>query len=136
MALHIICPIVVGTLIYSMASPDVIFIKKAADFIGGTVRMPVLPTDSVFLQLVRNYLPDMMWGYSLVFALFCIIGNNAASVWKVFGMAFPFSVTMEMIQKMSFIPGTFDIFDIFAEFLAETIAVCIIYKLYSSREEF
>lgn len=50
-------------------------------------------------------------------------------------MAFPFSVAMEMIQKMSFILGTFDVFDIFAEFLAETIAVCIIYKLYS-REEF
>ena len=101
---------------------------------GKTTRMPVLPTDSVFLGLVRNYLPDMMWGYSLVFALFCIIGNNAAGVWKVFGIAFPFSAALEMMQKVSFVPGTFDVFDIFAEFLAETAAACIIYKLYSREE--
>lgn len=135
MVIHIICPIVVGTFIYSMASPDVIFIKKAADFIGATIRVPVFPIDSVFLQFVRNYLPDMMWGYSLFFALFYIIGNNMADVWKVFLIAFPFSVAMEVMQKASFVPGTFDVFDIFAEFLAEIAAACIIYKLYS-REEF
>lgn len=135
MAIHIICPIVVGILVYSITSPDVIFIKKTADFIGKTIRIPVFSADSVFLQLVRNYLPDMMWGYSLVFALFCIIGNNAADVWKVFWIAFPFSAAMEMMQKASFVPGTFDVFDIFAEFLAETAAACIIYKLYP-REEF
>lgn len=135
MAIHIICPIAVGTLIYSMASPDVIFIKKTADFIGETIRMPVFPADSIFLRLARNYLPDMMWGYSLVFALFCIIGNNAAGVWKVLWIAFPFSAAMELLQNASFVPGTFDVFDIFAEFLAETAAACIIYKLYS-REDF
>lgn len=133
MTLHIICPIAVGSLIYSMASPDVIFIKKTADFIGKTICISVFPADSVFLRLVRNYLPDMMWGYSLVFALFCIIGNNAAGVWKAFGIAFPFSAAMEMIQKASFVPGTFDVFDIFVEVLSETAAACIIYKLYSSR---
>lgn len=135
MLLHIICPIAAGALIYCMAAPDVIFIKKAADFMGWTVHTQMFPADSVFLRLVRNYLPDMMWGYSLVFTLFYIVGNNAASIWKVFWMAFPFSAVMEMMQKASFVPGTFDVFDIVVEFLAEVIAACIIYKLYS-REEF
>ena len=83
MFLNIICPIVVGALIYCMLSPDVIFIRKTADFIDW-IYMPVFQTDCTFLKLVRNYLPDMMWGYSLVFSLFCIIGNNVADVRKVF----------------------------------------------------
>lgn len=78
--------------------------------------------------------PNMMWGYSLVFALFRIIGNTAASIWKVFWVAFPFSAVMEMVQKASFFPGTFDVFDIAVEFLTEIIAACIIYKLYSREE--
>lgn len=126
MVLHILCPIAIGALVYYLTSPDVLFIQKAKTFID--------VTDSVFLRLVRNYLPDMMWGYSLVFALFYIIGNTTADIWKVLGIAFPFSAAMEMMQKTSFIPGTFDVFDIFVEFLAEIIAVSIIYKLYSREE--
>lgn len=135
MILHIICPIAVGALIYCIASPDVIFIKRTSDFIGMTDCMSIFQTDCVFVKIVRNYLPDMMWGYSLFFTLFCIIGNNAADVWKVLGITFPFSLAMEVLQKTSLVPGTFDVFDIIAEFMAETIAACIIYKLYS-REEF
>ncbi|MCM1048434.1 MAG: hypothetical protein NC433_08420 [Clostridiales bacterium] len=135
MLLHILFPLVIGTLIYYLTSPNVFFIKEIETFLGMTSNMHTFLTDSVFLRLVRNYLPDMMWGYSLVFALFYIIGNIAADIRKVFCVAFPFSVMMEMMQKTSFIPGTFDVFDIFVEFLAEIIAVCIIYKLYS-REEF
>ncbi len=135
MAVHMTGPIAVGALIYGMASPDVIFIKKASDFIGKTIQIPVFSADDVFLRLVRNYVPDMMWGYSLVFALFFIIGNHAADVWMVFWIAFPFSAAMEMMQKASFVPGTFDVFDIFAEFFAETAAACMIHQLYS-REEF
>lgn len=134
MVLHIMCPLTAGALIYCLAAPDIIFIKKTADFMGWSVHMQMLPTDSSLFTLIRNYLPDMMWGYSLVFALFCIIGNNAASVWKVFWMAFPFSMAMELMQKASFVPGTFDVFDIAVEFLAEAIAACIIYQY--SREEF
>ncbi|MFG6333319.1 MAG: hypothetical protein K1W28_16145 [Lachnospiraceae bacterium] len=134
MVLHIICPIAAGALIYGMLSPDVFFIKKAVEFTGGTVHMPVLRTGGVFSGMVRNYLPDMMWGYSLVFALFCIIGNHGAGVRKVFLIAFLFSAAMEMVQKASFVPGTFDVFDIFAELLTETLAAWIIYKLYSRED--
>lgn len=133
--LHIICPLAAGALIYCLAAPDVIFIQKAKDFMGWTFHMQMSPAGSASLRLIRNYLPDMMWGYSLVFALFYIIGNNAASIRKVFWMAFSFSAVMETMQKTSFVPGTFDVFDIAVEFLAEAIAACIIYKLYS-REEF
>lgn len=134
MFLHIICPITAGALIYCLAAPNVMFIKITEDFMGWEAHMRMLPPDSVLLRLIRNYLPDMMWGYSLVFALFRIIGNTAASIWKVFWVAFPFSAVMEMVQKASFVPGTFDVFDIAVEFLTEIIAACIIYKLYSREE--
>ncbi len=98
------------------------------------VHVQIFSTGSGFLRLVRNYLPDMMWGYSLVFALFSIIGNNVASISKVFGMVFLFSAVMEILQKVSFVPGTCDVFDIAVEILAEAIAECIRDKLYSREE--
>lgn len=134
MFLHIMCPLAAGALIYCLAAPDVIFIKKTTDFMGWSIRTRMFSTDSALFILIRNYLPDMMWGYSLVFALFYITGNSAANIWKVFWIAFPFSAAMELLQKASFVPGTFDVFDITVEFLAEAIAACIIYKY--SREEF
>lgn len=134
MVLHILCPIVLGAIIYCLMSPDVIFVKKINNFISITESIPVFPADSAFLRFIRNYLPDMAWGYSLVFVLFSIIGNDTADIGKVFWTAFLFSATMEIMQKTSFFPGTFDAFDIFTQFLAETIAVYIIYKLYSKEE--
>lgn len=133
MLLHIICPIAVGVLIYCMVSSDVIFIRKTADIIGWKC-VSVLGTDSAFLRVIRNYLPDMMWGYSLVASLFCIMGNNAADVGKTLWLAVPFTAAMEIMQIISFVPGTFDVFDIFAEVLTEVFAACIIHKLY--QEEF
>lgn len=127
--IHIICPIVIGVFVYSMLSPDVIFIRKLIDFSGRTICKPVLHTDNVFLRFIRNYIPDMLWGYSLVFTLFYIAGNNVANVRKIFYIAFSFSVVIEMMQKTSFVSGTFDVLDILAEFVAEITAACIIYKL-------
>lgn len=135
MVLNVICPLMVGAFIYYLVSPDVIFVKKIDVMIGGILNIHITPIDNVFFMPVRNYLPDMMWGYALVFALFYIIGNDAVKIEKIFWIAFSFSATMEIIQIAPFAQGTFDIFDIGVEFLAEAIAAFIINKIYS-REEF
>ena len=68
----------------------------------------------------------MLWGYALVFAIFFVLGNNAADIWKSFIIAFSFSTVMEYLQITPFANGTFDICDIMFEFLAEVVAVFII----------
>lgn len=70
----------------------------------------------------------MMWGYALIFALFYLLGNNTAMLVKIFFVAFLFSAAMEILQLTPIARGTFDICDIFVEFLAEIIAVFIIKK--------
>lgn len=133
--LNIICPVMIGAFIYYLVSPNVIFVKKIDDIIGGVINIHISPLDNVIFKLIRNYFLDMMWGYALVFTLFYIIGNNAVKIGKIFWIAFIFSVVMEIIQIAPPVQGTFDIFDIGVEFLAEAIAAFIIYKSYF-REEF
>jgi hypothetical protein len=122
-----ICPIIGGALIYYFVAPDVIFVKKIDAVIGNEVGIHITSIDNIFFKLVRNYFPDMLWGYAFVFVLFCVIGNNAVK--KIFWIAFSFSVVMEVIQIAPFVKGTFDIFDIFLEFLAEALAAFIINKI-------
>jgi hypothetical protein len=68
---------------------------------------------------VRNYLPDILCGYALVFSLAFIFGNNAVQIEKIFIIAFSFSVAMKLLQLMPSVHGTFDVLDIVVEFLAE-----------------
>ena len=133
MVLNIICPLIIGAFIYYLVSPNVFFVKKIDAVIGGVINIHITPT-GFFFKLVRNYFLDMLWGYALVFALFYIIGNNAVKIGKILGIAFIFSAAMELIQISTFIQGTFDIFDIGVEFLAEIVAAFIINKIYLREE--
>ena len=135
LALNVICPIIIGAFIYYLVSPDVIFVKKIDAMIDGVINIHITPIDNIFFKLVRNYFLDMMWGYALVFTLFFVIGNNVEKVEKIFWTAFIFSAAMEIIQITPFVQGTFDVFDIVVEFLAEVIAAFIINGIYL-REEF
>ncbi len=134
LTLNIICPILAGAFIYYVAAPDVIFVKKIDAVIRNIVNIHVSPADNAFFRLVRNYLPDMLWGYALLFALFGLIGNSAASIPKIFLTAFSFSTAMEILQLTPWVRGTFDVFDIGVEFLAEVIAAFIIKKIYYKGE--
>ncbi|MCR5272705.1 MAG: hypothetical protein K6E13_06960 [Lachnospiraceae bacterium] len=85
----------------------------------------------VFFSTVRNFVPDFLWGYALVFALSFFIDNNAAGLKKILITALVFSAVMESLQLTVFVGGTFDVLDIAVEFLAEVIAVFIIKNIIS-----
>lgn len=127
LAVNIIVPLIIGAILYYIAAPDVIFVKMT-DLITGGRNHVSIP------GFVRNHLLDMFWGYSLVFALFGILGNNTVSIWRIFLMAYIFSAAMEILQATPFIQGTFDVLDIVYLFLAEMAAVFII-KIFTKREE-
>ena len=132
--LHIVLPLLAGALIYVYLSPQVYFVKCLPQQIISVsipVSIPVsmpggLTKRYEFLKVIRNYLPDMLWGYALVFALFRIFGNNRADIKTVFGIAFIFSACMELLQLSSGVKGTFDVLDIVAMCAAELFAVFII----------
>lgn len=124
--INIILPIVIGAIIYYLISPEVIFAKQIDDFAGGNFHITDLKMNNQIIRFIRNYFPDMLWGYALVFALFFALGNNAADIWKTFLIAFSFSTAIEILQITPIAKGTFDVWDILVEFLAEVIAVFII----------
>lgn len=128
-------PIFLGTVIYYLFSPDVFFVKSMDSITGLNFHMKILKTDSSIFKFVRNYFLDMLWAYALVTSLFFIIGNNTASVWRIFVITFSFSVIIEILQTTSAAKGTFDLCDIAVEFLAEIAAVFIIKKYFVRREE-
>ena len=126
LVIHTLIPIFVGALIYYFSSSEVIFVKQIDKCLGISFHPSVLCKENVIFQFIRNHFLDMLWGYALVFALFFVLGNNAAVIGKTFLIAFSFSAIMEFLQITPRIHGTFDVWDVVVLFLAEIIAVFII----------
>lgn len=124
--LNVIIPILLGTIIYYFLSPDVLFVKRIDQLLGNGFHISYMGTECLIWKFIRNYFLDMLWGYALVFALFFVMGNNTADLKKIFLPAFLFTLAMEFLQLTPIAHGTFDLWDIFVEFLAEAVAVFII----------
>ena len=116
--LNIIVPLLIGGILYLISSPNVIFVE----FINVHIKniSPVIKFDSMMGKFLRNYIADILWGYSLQFAIYFILDEE--KIWKLFIAAFVFSTFFEGIQIFNSIPGTFDAWDILFEGIAEIIA--------------
>lgn len=123
---NMIVPILTGAVIYYVTSPDVIFVRQLDTILGMRVHMYDISNHSTIVRFIRYYALDMLWGYALVFALYFILDNNTASLFKIFVIAYVFSVIIEILQLTSFVKGTFDVFDLVVELIAEIAAVFII----------
>ena len=75
----------------------------------------------------------MLWGYSLVFAVYMIIDDNAASM-RILIYVLVFSIFLELLQLLPTVPGTFDLLDMLVEGVAEILAVIIIKKYEEASE--
>ena len=125
--LNVIVPLIMGMLMYLAVSQEVVFIKLINELLGyssngGMIRKSVVVTES------RYYLPDMLWGYSLIFALFFVCGKRQSTLPSIFILAGVFAAIMESLQLISAIPGSFDLMDIVVEIAACLLAVFIIKK--------
>ncbi|MGN0342226.1 MAG: hypothetical protein ACI4DO_05470 [Roseburia sp.] len=127
LVINILLSIMAGAIIYYMISPEVLFVQQIDGFIGKGFHVDAPAGSRWLLSLVRNYVPDMMWGYALVFALCLISGSDyGAELRRIFVVAAIFSAVMEALQLIPGVHGTFDVWDIVAEVIAEGVAVFII----------
>lgn len=120
---NVVIPILAGSLLYYITSPDVIFVKNIDRLIGIDLHVSM---ENTFVIIMRSYLPDMLWAYALVFSLVAVTGNRTADVWKMSVFAGVFSTIMEILQLTGYVRGTFDVMDIIVEIIAELMAVFII----------
>ena len=63
------------------------------------------------LPILRNYLPDFLWAYSLTWALKLFNWSGLNNL-QIFYFSFITSVAYEIAQKLDIFDGTFDPMDI------------------------
>ena len=124
-ALNVIIPLILGLLIYLAVSREVVFIKLISGSLGYSNNEGMTLGSFVATRL-RYYLPDMLWGYSLVFALFFVCGREQPALVPVWILAGIFAAIMESLQLISAVPGSFDPMDMVVEIAAGLLAVFII----------
>lgn len=119
-------PLFAGAGIYLVTSPDVIFVREMHTW-GWYLSsgFETIPDTSLF-RCIRYYLPDGLWGYSLMFALSYLYDQEIKVLSSVVATVICFSVIIECMQILPTVPGTFDVVDIVMEIAAETLAFYLI----------
>ena len=84
--LNIIIPILAGSSLNYLLSPNVIFVKAIDDTIGTLHTLNI--NNNVVLSFIRCYFLDMLWAYALVFALFFILQHSKQALTLTFFTAF------------------------------------------------
>ena len=122
--INILVPIVVGFLLYAVVFGDAILVNGVIKGIGITID-PLIKNHNHATLLVRYYLADMLWAYSLTFACYAILRDIVYCI----RVAIPFSVLIECLQIVPGVPGVFDLYDILVEMVAVFFAVFVLRKL-------
>lgn len=124
--IYIFVPVFFGALMYYIFCPEVYFVKEI-DILLGLNRWPIcIPTSNMLMKMLRNYLMDFLWAYalmSLVLIFFSELGLR-----KLVILIIGFEIFMELLQLHPSIGGTYDIFDILVEIVANILAIIIIQK--------
>ena len=120
--MHIAVPLLLGLTIYLLFSlesgiPLLLLPLKRFHFAA-----PGLLPASVS-NVLRGYVPDMLWAYALTVSVTGILGNSAKTRRPTFLICTGFCALMEYLQKWMIFPGTFDPMDIVLESLAVIIAL-------------
>lgn len=82
-------------------------------------------TDSWFVSFLKYWFCDFLWAYALAFCLLLVFEKAKHKYIYPVILSIGLSVTLEALQGFQVISGTFDFWDLFAEFLAIAIAVII-----------
>ena len=123
--LNILIPLFLGLVIYCSIGSGILISRLICRVLpfacfkggGGPVWLP---------SMVRNFFPDMLWAYSLTFAVAAIVLGEGKYVPLVAIICSVFEVAIEISQLSGLISGTFDLLDIILELSATMVALSII----------
>lgn len=121
--LNIVLPLVIGTIVYLYVKPSAP-ISQLIYFLLH-IETPVLNIKPTGVhRFIQYYLCDILWSYSLTFALSLYLGKDRLLL--TYDIAASFSTLVEVIQLLPQVLGSFDIFDIIVQLIACTISIHII----------
>ena len=130
--MNIVLPLGVGLLIYVFIGGGTII----SDQIGKVVPIEgvQIQKDSFWLiEMIRNYLPDALWAYSLAFAVAGAAFKTERELVTAFLLCFIFETVLELLQKSEAVPGTLDYIDIALEAAATAVALLRLKKYLEER---
>ena len=121
--LNICIPLLIGGVVYYICCPDVYFAEQFDELTG--INFHINIEKSVYgIRLLRFYFFDVLWAYSLTFAVVLVIGHEyRLSV--LFGVIALFEAAMELLQLIPGVLGSFDIFDILLEAVTSVVVIFI-----------
>ena len=132
--LNILIPLLLGSAIYISMTDDTFISRWVRSAVAWEVDAVIRP-DPGILRLLRNYLCDICWAYSMVFCVAWILGDGSVSLAVAVSICVLFSSLMEFLQLCAAIPGTFDVWDILLEIVSCLIAGMVIYtKIWRKRK--
>lgn len=121
--LNIVLPLVIGTIVYVHVKPSAP-ISQLIYFLLH-IKTPVLNIKPTGIhRFIQYYLCDILWSYSLTFALSLYLGKDRLLL--SYAIAVSFSTLVEVLQLLPQVLGSFDIFDIIVQLIACTISIHII----------
>jgi hypothetical protein len=112
-----IVPIIIGTMIYCLIAPDVYFVEKIDSLLNTCISTYHIDAHFQYIKFIRNYLPDMVWGYSLVsvngFMVDSTMSEDVVSGKKAMGAVQFYSSDLEenSIEDITDVELYFHIFD-------------------------
>lgn len=117
-------PLAAGALLYAVLSPDVWFVRELGNIFQGGFQPAAVPCGRL-VRFIRNYVPDMLWGYALTSVLLLTVRQGAVHITDrtVLGISCLFSAVLELLQLFSWVSGTFDMADIAALWVSHAAAV-------------
>jgi hypothetical protein len=124
--LNCFLPMATGGLIYVFFKPTA-YVSSVFNRIGFISRLSSITsqTDGWFISFLKYWFCDFLWAYALAFCLLLIFENAKQKYVPPILISCLLSVTIEALQGFHIISGTFDWWDLLAEFLAIAIAVII-----------
>ncbi len=125
--LNILTPIICGVAIYLLLGKETYVSRMIFRFLNLRVYSSESILSNNMMLLIRNYACDFLWAYALMFATICVYGKKNSELRKAFVIVVAFEIFIELLQKISLIKGTFDIWDIVIEIFASIIATIIIH---------
>lgn len=112
--INIILPLIIGIIIYILYSPDVIGVKWLSTYINLPIFYCSALNSNIVFKIIRNYVLDMLWAYSLSCTLILLTSN----IFLSFVLSGGFAVLIEYCQYFGIFEGTFDYLDIACELIA------------------
>lgn len=129
--INIVLPLLIGGIVYVVFRRDTYLAEFVFEIIGLKQKEIILPAWLSFI--VRNYISDFLWAYSLAFALSSLFQYKRRNAVIVFVICVVFALTIELLQNTRAFSGTFDVVDIALEAISVLLALLII-KYYEERQ--